>query len=68
MAEGGFEMGDFDAAPEEWQENEEEETRFNLLDPPTDILEPLDGKALEEYGDRISELTGDIRTEELQPQ
>ena len=66
MAEGDFEMADFDAAPEEWQKNEEDETSFILPDPPT--LEPLDGKTLEEYGNCISKLTGDLRTEELQHQ
>ena len=63
MAEGGFEMDDFD--PAEWRE-EEEETDFSLPEPPT--LQPLDGQILEEYGDRLSQLTDANKAGELQAQ
>ena len=67
MAEGGFdlELGDFDAPQQENGDDYEDETSFILPEP---NLEPLDGLELQDYADRISRLTGDVRAEELRAQ
>ena len=67
MAEGdfgfGFEREDF-LAPGERQENEEEETSLiDLPEPP--ILEPSDGQTLQDYADRIGQLSDDIGADQL---
>ena len=71
MAEGGYELDEFldylDGKTSR-EPDKEDETSFNLPGPSTDILEPLDGQTLDEYGDRIDKLTGAIRTEELKHQ
>ena len=67
MEEGGFgfgyELDDF-LSPGERQEDVEEETSLiDLPEPP--ILEPSDGQTLQDYADRIGQLSDDIGADQL---
>ena len=71
MAEGGgFEMGDFDDDPEEslLGPDEEEESSFmgDLPEPP--LLSPSNARTLQDRGDRIASLQGELKKDALRAQ
>ena len=69
MAEGGFdiEMDHLDGkTPEEEEEWNDGDLGVSLPEPPSELL--LEETSFTEYGDRISGLQGDLRTQELKAQ
>ena len=70
MAEGGYDNVEMDGwTGDDYAADDVAETSFNLPDNPTLMLpELVDGRTLDDYGDRIGGLKGDLRTQELKAQ